>query len=76
MIETNKHWTEHWVGMPEFINEKKEPFREITMKFRSPEDMEEFSKKVEQTITWKTIAIWFPKLERGKDNNLRYVTDE
>ena len=67
--------SKHWVNMHEFVQEKKEPHREIEIKFKSEEDMNYFSKLLEQTITRKTIAIWFPKLERGKDNYLRYVDE-
>lgn len=67
--------SKHWVGMPEFVQEKKEPYREIEIHFSSEEDMNNFSKLLKQTITRKTIAIWFPKLERGKDNYLRYVDE-
>jgi hypothetical protein len=71
----NNHWSEYWYDMPEFVNDNNPPFLEINMNFRNEKDMQEFSDLVEQNITNKTIALWYPKLERGKDNSLRYISE-
>jgi hypothetical protein len=53
-------WKEHWVGMPEFVQEKKEPFKTITIRFETEEDYLDFQKKIEQPLTNKTKSIWHP----------------
>ena len=53
-------WKEHWVGMPEFIQEKKEPFKTITVRFDTEEDYIDFQKKIDQPLTNKTKSIWHP----------------
>jgi hypothetical protein len=59
MIMSND-WKEHWVGMPEFVQEKKEPFKTITIRFETEEDYLDFQKKIEQPLTNKTKSIWHP----------------
>lgn len=49
-----------WVGMPEFIQEKKEPFSKIIIRFESESDLNDFSKLIGQKLTPKTKSIWHP----------------
>jgi len=55
-IEAEKEW----VGMPEFIQEKKEPYAKITFRFESEEDLIEFSELIGQKLTSKTKSAWYP----------------
>lgn len=64
-----------WEGMPEFIQEKQEPFNSIIIRFRNKEDMESFSKIVGQKLTNKTKSIWYPELVRGLHSKKRYVNE-
>ena len=64
-----------WVGMPEFIQEKKEPYQKIIIRFECKEDVEDFSKMIGQKLTPKKKSIWHPQLIRGQNSNKRY-TDE
>lgn len=66
---------EHWQDMPEFKQEKKKEYQKLIVRFDNEEDVEEFSKLIGQKITPKTKSIWHPKLERGKDAELRYVDE-
>lgn len=50
----------HWVGMPEFVQEKKEEFAKIIFRFETEEDLIEFSKLIQQPLTPKTKSAWFP----------------
>jgi hypothetical protein len=64
-----------WVGMPEFVQEKQEPYAKIIFRFASEEDLQEFAKLIGQKLTNKTKSAWHPQLVRGKDSNKRYVDE-
>lgn len=49
-----------WVGMPEFVQEKKKPFKELIIRFETEEDYLDFQKRIEQKLTNKTKSIWHP----------------
>jgi hypothetical protein len=49
-----------WVGMPEFIQEKKEPFKTLIIRFDNEADYLDFAEKVDQKLTAKTKSIWHP----------------
>ncbi|MCB1711160.1 MAG: hypothetical protein KDH96_01380 [Candidatus Riesia sp.] len=70
------NWEEHWKDMPEFVQEKQEPFSKIIVRFETEEDLNEFSKLIGQKLTPKTKSIWHPKLERGKNALKRYIDEE
>lgn len=63
---------EHWRDMPEFIQEKQEPYQKIIVRFECEEDVKEFSDLIGQPLTPKTKSIWHPKLIRGKDQHKEY----
>jgi len=64
-----------WDGMPEFIQEKKEPFSKIIIRFENENDLLEFSELIGQKLTKKTKSIWHPKLIRGINSKKRYVNE-
>ena len=39
-----------WVGMPEFVQEKKEPFKELIVRFETEEDYKDFQKAIGQRL--------------------------
>jgi len=49
-----------WVGMPEFVQEKKEPFKTLIIRFESESDYQDFAKLIGQKLTPKTKSIWHP----------------
>lgn len=49
-----------WVGMPEFVQEKKEPFKELIIRFDTEEDYLDFQRLINQKLTNKTKSIWHP----------------
>lgn len=53
-------WRDHWVGMPEFVQEKKEPFAKIIIRVDSEEGLEALSKALGQPLTTRTKSAWFP----------------
>lgn len=65
-----------WVGMPEFVQEKQEPYAKIIFRFENAQALEEFSKLIGQPLTQKTKSAWHPQLVRGINSSKRYVTDK
>ena len=53
-------WKDEWEDMPEFVQEKKEPFSKIVIRFDSEEDLNAFAKLINQKLTPKTKSIWHP----------------
>lgn len=49
-----------WVGMPEFVQESKKPFKEVIVRFETEEDYIDFQNRLGQTMTIKTKSIWHP----------------
>lgn len=49
-----------WVGMPEFVQEKKQPYKELVVRFETEEDYKNFQKLIGQNLTLKTKSIWYP----------------
>lgn len=64
-----------WKGMPEFVQDKQEPYAKIIIRFRNQEDLDEFANLVGQKLTAKTKSMWHPVLERGINANKRYVDE-
>ena len=65
-----------WSHMPEFVQEKDEPYQKIIVRFASQEDVDEFARLIGQPITPKTNSIWHPRLEHGKNAGLRWINFE
>lgn len=55
-----KEWRKEWVDMPEFVQEKQEPYAKIIFRFETKEDLEAFSKLIGQKLTEKTKSAWHP----------------
>jgi hypothetical protein len=78
----NKHLTKEeryseweWSGMPSFFQEKQEPYKILVVKFDSEEDLEKFSKKVDQKLTVKTQSAWYPYKSHHRESQLIWVDD-
>ena len=63
---------EEWTDMPDFDMEDLTSFRKLIIHFESQEDVDEFAKVMNQTISDKTKYLWFPKKEKEEHDNLRY----
>jgi hypothetical protein len=70
-VETNDVF-EEWKDMPEFVQEKQEPYQTIIVRFRCQEDVEDFAQRIGQTLTPKTKSIWHPQLVRGINAHKRW----
>lgn len=68
-------WRKEWQGMPEFIQEDKEPYRSLLVHFESEKDFNDFQKLVEQKLTAITKYIWYPKLKIIEVVNKKYIDE-
>jgi len=69
---------DHWVGMPEFEQEKKEPYKTLIVRFDSESDYLDFQKLIGQKMTKKTKSVWHPFKShwRGVKQPVWMVQDE
>lgn len=51
---------EHWFDMPDFKQNKIEPYAKIVLRVENAEDLAELSKRLDQPLTQKTKSAWFP----------------
>lgn len=58
--EKEPDWKQEWKDMPEFVQDKKEPYAKIIIRFDSEEDLQEFANLIGQKLTNKTKSIWHP----------------
>lgn len=57
-----------WTNMPEFVQEKKEPYAKIIFRFDSEDQLQEFAALINQKLTKKTKSSWYPfKSHRNKN---------
>jgi len=65
-----------WDDMPEFNQPEAEAWKMINVRFRNEEDLLEFSKLLQQTVTKRTKAIWYPALDKKANTLLRYIDED
>ena len=75
LFENNNPIFDEWKDMPEFVQKKQDPYAKIIIRFETKEDLEEFSKLINQKLTQKTKSIWHPELQRGIHSGKRYVDE-
>jgi len=64
-----------WQGMPEYNQKNKTAFQSIHLHFKTKEDVVEFAKLIEQTITESTRSIWYPQIEIERYADKRYAPE-
>jgi hypothetical protein len=75
LFENKNPIFDEWKDMPEFVQERQDPYAKIIIRFEIKEDLEEFSKLIGQKLTQKTKSIWHPELQRGINSAKRYVDE-
>jgi hypothetical protein len=75
-LPQSDNWREHWKGMPEFVQENKEPFKKINVCFQTKEDFLAFRELLNQPMTEKTKTIWYPPFDREKNSLFSWIEDE
>lgn len=66
---------QEWKGMPEFIQTKQKPYSSIIVRFESKDDLDDFSKLINQKLTNRTKSIWYPFKSHWGNNNEIYVDE-
>ena len=62
-----------WEGMPEFVQERKNPHSKIIFRFESEEDLQAFANLIGQNLTSKTKSAWYPfKPHRSEGGKVAY----
>lgn len=64
-----------WVNMPEFVQEKKEPYSKITIRFETEKDLNDFAKLINQKLTPKTKSIWYPFKSHWNNTIMRWIDE-
>lgn len=78
--ELQKEWRNPYIqwyaaGMPSFVSQNTEPWKQVVLKFRSKEDREHFGEVLDYKLTDKTNVVWYPKKEPEKNQMSRYVEE-
>lgn len=68
-------WEDHWKGMPEFEQDDLSPYRSMYIHFRNQEDLNDFSKIMNQQITDKTKSMWYPILIKNNYGDDVYIDE-
>tara|TARA_R100001443_G_scaffold54685_1_gene66105 strand:- start:902 stop:1498 length:597 start_codon:yes stop_codon:yes gene_type:complete len=66
---------QEWVGMPEFNQLDKMPYRQIIVSFDKESDVQDFANIMNENITQKTKSFWFPKKEKNILKDKAYVDE-
>ena len=69
-------WKQEWKHMPEFVQNKQEPYAKIIFRFASEDDLQDFSKLIGQPLNSKTKSAWYPANIRGVNSNKRYFEEQ
>lgn len=67
-----KEEQQHWLGMPEFHQEKQEPFAAINIRFGTAEDLDAFCAATGLKLTKKTKSAWYPEKPDSIVGSLRW----
>lgn len=51
---------QYWLSMPEFEQNKQEPYAKIIIRVNSQKDLDELGRRLDQKFTEKTKSAWFP----------------
>ena len=57
---TKKIQAQEWFDMPEFVQEKLEPYAKIIIRVDNKDDLEDLAKRLNQPLTQKTKSAWHP----------------
>jgi hypothetical protein len=57
---------DEWAGMPEYENENQRPVHAVRVNFATVADMHAFAAFIGQTLTEKTVSVWWPAKVKGE----------
>ena len=61
LFDIGNSWMEHWWGMPEYHMRDAQPQHSIIIQFMNYEDILDFAKLIDISVTRTTRSAWFPK---------------
>lgn len=76
LFDDDDFWEKEWKDMPSFSMTPEVPLHTIKLQFKTKEDMETFSKLINQDVKKSKETYWFPKLNRSAFSDKKYYTDE
>jgi hypothetical protein len=76
LFDTPTLWQEEWVGMPEFAQDKQEPFAKIIFRFDSEEELQEFAQLIGQKLTSKTKSAWHPHKPHRRETKYVWTNED
>jgi hypothetical protein len=60
VVDSKSAAQSEWQQMPEFVQEKQEPFAQIIFRFETEDDLDAFAELIGQKLTGKTKSAWHP----------------
>ena len=60
VVDSKSTAQSEWQQMPEFVQEKQEPFAQIIFRFETEDDLSAFAELIGQKLTGKTKSAWHP----------------
>lgn len=66
---------DEWLDMPEFVQQKQEPYSKIIIRFETEDDLNDFAKLINQKLTKKTKSIWHPYKSHWGNNRMVYIDE-
>lgn len=78
--ELQNHWRDPYLqwwaaGMPSFAQKSKDPWKQITIKFKNKEDREHFAELFGYKLTDRTDVVSYPSKPRDPNSMSRYVEE-
>jgi len=64
---------QHWLDMPDFEQEKVEPYACINIRFSTEQDLIAFMEKTGLLLTKKTKSAWFPSAQKKDTGFKRWI---
>jgi len=75
--EPEYEWDNQWQGMPYYNPEAEEPpFYEVIVRVRNKEDFDKLKAIMNQNMTSRTKAVWFPEKPNRKMAGVAYRDEE
>lgn len=74
-IDDRKLWEKEWQNMPEFISEERKDYAEIIVRFRNKKDLKKFSRLINQNLSERTKAIYYPALIPFQRIKHKYINE-
>ena len=66
---------DEWDGMPGFAQDDRTSWKRLIVHFANHDDMQAFGDLIGQSLTDKTVSLWFPEVERTSYVDKRYVDE-